>query len=143
MIFHHGRLASVFYCPESIPVLWRATTSDSTPATQQPRSITWRTQIKAFRIISANARQRLLKAVGVVLLCGFNHHKGSADVTSIIVQLLEQWHVREASLPHTYARYILDEAVEDALQGALVTYPEAGTERAAEAGAGSKRRRLD
>jgi hypothetical protein len=121
MIFHHRRLATVFWCPESVPTLWRAT-STTNPA-PQPRSPSWRAQIKAFRIIRDNRRKCWLKAVSVVLLYGFNRQKGSTDVASIIVQLLEQWAAHQYEDPHTYARYFLDEAVEDALYGASVSYP--------------------
>jgi hypothetical protein len=120
MIFHHRRLATVFSCPESIPTLCRATTWLS-PA-PRPQTPSWRAQIKAFRIIRGNRRKRWLNAVSVVLLCGFKHHKGAADVTSIIVQLLEQWAAHQYEEPHTYARYVLDEGVEDALYGASVGY---------------------
>jgi hypothetical protein len=120
MIFHHRRLATVFSCPESIPVLWRTTTA-ANPA-PQARSPAWRAQVKAFRIIRGNKLKRWLTAVRVLLLCGFNHQEGSTDVTSIIVQLLEQWATHQYEEPHTYARYFLDEGVEDALYGASVSY---------------------
>ena len=122
MVFHCRRLASAFCKAESIPALWFNPTPNNTPPTNQTESVTWRAQIKSFKIISGNARKRWLKAVSVVLLCGFNHQKGSTDVTSIIVKLLDEWQQRDTSHRFTNARYFLDEAVEDALYGVSVSY---------------------
>ena len=109
MVFHHRRLASVFWCPQAICVLASAA---STAA---------RAQRKAFRIIRENKAKRWLNAVSVILPCAFNHQKGCADVTRIIVNLLEAWE-KQQPRDRTYASYILDEAVEDALLGASVRY---------------------
>ena len=110
-LFHHRRLASVFCNPDSIPALWFNTTKDGKPPAYPSQSVTWRAQRKACRIITANARNRWLKAVSVILLCGFNN----VNVTTIILNDLEQWHKRDTSGRFTYARYALDEAVEEAL----------------------------
>ena len=109
MVFHHRRMASVFWCPQAICVLASAA---STAA---------RAQRKAFRIIRENKAKRWLNAVSVILPCAFNHQKGCADVTRIIVNLLEAWE-KQQPRDRTYASYILDEAVEDALLGASVRY---------------------
>jgi hypothetical protein len=121
MVFHYRCLASAFCKPESIPALWFNTTPDCTPPTHPTQSVT-ALEIKSFNIIWGNARKHWLKAVSVVLLCGFNHQKGSTDVTSIIVELLDEWQQRDTSHRFTNARYFLDEAVEDALYGASVSY---------------------
>ena len=48
-------------------------------------------------------------------MCGFNHVEGSSDCTSLILNDLEQWGWRDTSGRWTMARYVLDEAVEEAL----------------------------
>ena len=115
MIFHHRRLASVFCSPDSIPTLWINAAPDGTDVGHRTQTVSWRAQRKAWRMITANARQRWLKAVSVVLLCCFNHEDGATDVITIILDNLEQWHKRDTSGRFTYARYALDEAVEEAL----------------------------
>jgi hypothetical protein len=80
------------------------------------------------------------------LLQGFNHQEGSADVSSIIVQLLQDWDATQcdrargssaADMPDRLddkSIYVMEESVERALQGASITYSEGA--------AGTKRRRL-
>jgi len=109
MVFHHRRLASVFWCPQAIPVLAR---SASTAA---------RTQRKAFRTLERIKVKRWLDAVSINLLYAFNHQKGSTDVTGIVVKLLEAWE-KQQPRDRSYASYFLDEAVEHALLGASITY---------------------
>jgi hypothetical protein len=111
MIFHHRRLASVFCSPDGIPTLWINAAYYGGDVGHRTQTVSWRAQRKACRIITANARRRWLKAVRVILLCGFNN----VTVTSMIVDLLEEWHKRDTSGRFTYARYALDEAVEEAL----------------------------
>lgn len=124
MIFHHKRLVHVFTKPESIPCLWTAT-GEGTPSTQ-PRSNTWRAQVKTFNTIERLRRNRWLKAVRVLLLKGFDHVEGSTDVATIILDDLEQWARRDTSGRYTMARYVLDEGVEEAL---YATYSYAPSKR--------------
>ena len=114
MRFHLKRLVHVFTKPESIPTLWTATEGEGTPSTQ-PRSATWRAQVKIFNTIQKVRRRHWLKAVSVLLLKGFDHQEGSTDVASLILNDLEQWARRDTSGRYTMARYVLDEAVEEAL----------------------------
>lgn len=109
MVFHHRRLASVFWCPQAIPVLAK---SASTAA---------RAQRKAFRSMKKTKVKRWLDAISVILSYAFNHQTGSADVTRIVVNLLEAWE-KQQPCDRSYASYFLDEAVEDALLGASITY---------------------
>ena len=111
MIFHHRRLAIAFCSPDSIPTLWINAAYHGGDVGHRTQTVSWRAQRKVWRIITANARNRWLKAVSVVLLCVFNN----VNVTSIILNLLEEWHKRDTSGRFTYARYALDEAVEEAL----------------------------
>ncbi len=113
MLFHHRRLVHVFTQPASIPCLWTAT-GEGTPSTQ-PRSTTWRAQVKTFNTIEKLRHNRWLKAVRVILMCGFNHQEGSTDVACLILNDLEQWAKRDTSGRWTMARYVLDEAVQEAL----------------------------
>ena len=126
MLFHHRRLVHVFTKPEGIPCLWRATT-DGTPGTQS-RSTTWRAQVKIFKTIEKLRRLQWLKAVRVILLQGFNDQEGSTDVASIILNNLEQWAQSDTSGRFTMARYVLDEAVEEALY-ATYSHPPAKRRR--------------
>jgi hypothetical protein len=97
----------------------------------------------AFKVIRIHARTRWLAAVRVILLLGFG---GSGDVVDKhIIAQLRDWDVAQctlrrgscaADMPDDLcddSMYIMEESVERALQGALITYPEGG----------SKRRRLD
>ena len=126
MIFHHRRLQSVFWSPHAINVLHAPQPAEGAPinltqATIRYRSPAWLAQKKTFRVIQTLRRNHWLAAVSIILLCGFEDHAGSADVTSIILRLLEVWHLSEYEEPRTYIGYELDEAVEEALRGASVT----------------------
>jgi hypothetical protein len=102
-------------------------------------------QCYAFKVIQIHARTHWLAAVRVILLLGFG---GFGDVVDKhIIAQLRDWDVAQctlrrgscaADMPDDLcddSMYIMEEAVERALQGALITYTEGG--------AGSKRHRLD
>jgi hypothetical protein len=142
-IFHRRRLLAVFWEPERVPVL---------AGLHMPQQGTHEDRVRkaqrwAFGRMRIHARSRWLASVRVILLHGFDHQKGSADVSSMIVQLLEDWDVAQchsgrgksaADMPDRLDNdsfYLMEESVERALQGALITYSEGG--------AGSKCRRLD
>jgi hypothetical protein len=140
-IFHRRRLIAVFWEPERVPVL----VGPHLPTLTQEHTVR-SSQRWAFRRMRVHARSRWLAAVRVLLLQGFNHQEGSADVSSIIVQLLEDWDVAQcdrrrgrsaADMPDRLddkSIYVMEESVERALQGASITYSEGA--------AGTKRRRL-
>ena len=118
MIFHHRRLASVVWKPQAICVLWNPFTPG---VTERHRQAGWRAQKKAFSVIQNIRRKHWLAAVSVTLLCGFENQMGSTDVTVIILKLLEDWHKSmDPEQIRTHTGYYLDEAIEEALQGASV-----------------------
>jgi hypothetical protein len=117
MIFHRRRLSSVFWCPHAVNVLF--TSQFAAPADYYRRT-GWRAQKSTYHAIQDLRRKHWLAAVGVILLCGFKHEHGSADVTATILNLLEHWHKQDYSEPRMHTAYVMDEAIEEALQGGMV-----------------------
>ena len=139
-IFHRRRLMAVFYKPERIPVLLHGGFSTE--------DCIRRSQRKAFNVIRSQTRTRWLAAVRVILLLGLGEFGDSGDVVDKhIITQLRDWDVAQCAFGRGSAAlkipdrlgdasmYLMEESVERALHGALVTYPEGG--------AGSKRGRLD
>jgi hypothetical protein len=142
-IFHRRRLVEVFWEPQRIPVLlgrWYPALQEWANDARIKRTQRW-----AFRAIRTHARTRWLAAVRVILLLGFGSAVDLGDlVDKHILARLRDWDASRcyrrggtcaADMPDNVcddSTYILEESVERALQGALVTFP-----------AGSKRRRLD
>ena len=136
-IFHRRRLMAVFYEPERIPVLINAGFTNEAQLKHAQR--------RAFKAIRMHVRTRWLAAVRVILLLGLGD---SGDVVDKhIITQLRDWDVAQCAFGRGWAAlklpdrlgdasmYLMEESVECALQGALVTYPEGRAD--------SKRRRLD
>lgn len=125
-IFHRRRLQAVFWEPERIPVL-------TYPTTLMPsqHSLTAKHRIKkaqrcAFRCMRGHARTRWLAAVRVILIKCLQ-----ADVLDkMILAPLHTWDLAQcdlcaADMPDRLcddSMYLMEEAVERALQGASISY---------------------
>ena len=148
--FHRRRLVALWHEPSRIPLLLHGAINSKHESSSQDRIKGPERRIKssqyyAFKVIRIHARTHWLAAVRVILLLGFG---GFGDVVDKhIIAQLRDWDVAQctlrrgscaADMPDDLcddSMYIMEEAVERALQGALITYPEGG--------AGSKRHRLD
>ena len=132
-IFHRRRLMAVFYEFKQIPVLLHERWGGVMKSYR-------RAQRCAFRVIRAHARTRWLAAVRIILLLGLE--KNSDIVDNLIIAELRDWDVEHYARRYGSSKdclddasqYIMEESVERALKGCLVTYP---------SGAGSKCRMRD
>lgn len=120
MIFHRRRLSSVFWCPHAVNVLFNVAHVTHAVPQGYYRRTGWRAQKSSYRVIQDLKRKHWLEAVRVILLYGFKHEHGSTDVTATILNMLEDWYRSRPSEPRRYIGYVLDEAVEEALQGGMV-----------------------
>ena len=131
-VFHRRRLVAVFHEPKRIPVLLHGgfTTEDCIR----------RSQRKAFKVIQSQSRTRWLAAVRVILLLGLGDFGDSGDVVDqYITPQLRDWDVENCrnrsrfsaipDCPSDESTYLMEQSVERALQGALVTYPSCGSKR--------------
>lgn len=147
-IFHRRRLAALWHEPSRIPVLLHGALNSKHEGSSQDRIKSSERRVRSiqyyvFKIIRTHWRAHWLAAVRVLLLQGFG---GFGDVVDKhIIAKLRDWDLAQctrrrglcaADMPDDLcdeSLYIMEESVERALLGALITYPEGG----------SKRRRLD
>ena len=120
-IFHRRRLIAVFWEPERIPVLVCPTTLQMSQQSWTAKHRIKKAQRCAFRCMRHHARTRWLAAVRVILLKCLQ-----ADVIDkMILAPLHTWHASAADMPDSLcddSMYLMEEAIERALQGASISY---------------------
>jgi len=129
-IFNRRRLIAVFWEPERIPVLVCPTTLAMSQQSWTAEDRIKKAQRFAFRCMRYHARTRWLTAVRVILLKCLK----SDVVDKMILEPLHTWDLAQcefrrgtcaADMPDSLcddSMYIMEEAVERALQGASIRY---------------------
>lgn len=128
-IFHRRRLVAVYSAPERIPVLIvPAVPGERLRWPLRPRCRIMKAQRWAYNIMQKQGRSRWLATVRVILLRCFD---GNEDVLDklILKQLcdwdLARYTLKQSDMPESLGDnsiYLMEEAVERALQGASISY---------------------
>ena len=129
-IFHHRRLMAVFWQPERIPVLVYPNTVQKSQQSRTAKDRIKKAQRCAFRCMRHHARTRWLAAVRVILRKCLQ----TDVIDKMILAPLHAWNLAQcdpkrgtcaADMPDRLcddSMYLMEEAIERALQGASISY---------------------